>query len=509
LNAPLALGLQIRPQPGPQEAFLSTNADIAIYGGAAFSGKSFALLLDPLRHIHDGDFAEVIFRRETTQIRNPGALWDESLKLYRPFGPNSLGSPLEHRFPSGAVVKFAHLEHFDSVYAWDGAQVPVIGFDQLEHFERSQFFYMLSRNRDPSGKIKPYIRATCNPNPDSWLAKFIEWWIDQRQTLPDGTPNPKYGYAIWERAGKVRWFVQMEDIIHWGNTRQEIFEQFRIPGLPDDHPEQPRPLSVTFIPGRIWDNKIGMARDPGYLAKLKGMQKVERERLLGDYELGGNWKISPAAGLLFRKEWCTPLPAAPSGLEAVVRYWDLAATAPIEQGRERKPAWTVGVKLGRYASIERSAAKRFVILDVRRMQDSPANVRKMISNTALADGHGVRIGVPQDPGQAGKDQVQQMVGMLAGFDVRTTIESGDKVTRFNPFSAQCEVGNVDYVETVSEDYLLSLENFPDGVVKDDADATSGAFRELMLYMPTDVRFGSDAAEATATADEGSPWNLPA
>jgi predicted phage terminase large subunit-like protein len=504
LNAPQNRSIQ--PQPGPQEAFLSTPADIAIYGGSAYSGKSFALVLDPLRHVHDPDFAGVIFRRETTQIRNPGGLWDESCKLYAPLGAHSLGGPLEQRFPSGAVVKFAHLEHVDSVYAWDGAQIPFIGFDQLEHFERSQFFYMLSRNRDPSGKIRPYIRATCNPNPDSWLADFISWWIDQVQLLPDGTANPNYGYAIWERAGIIRYFVQMDDVIYWADSKQELFEQFRIPHLPDDHPEQPRPLSCTFIPGRIWDNKIGISRDPGYVAKLKGMQKVERLRLLGDAELGGNWKVSPAAGLLFRREWCTPLRAVPGTLEAVVRYWDLAATKPVEHGKERAPAWTVGVKLGRYANRERSAAKRFVVLDVRRTQDSPANVRTMIKNTAIADGPSVRIGVPQDPGQAGKDQVQQMVGMLAGFDVRPTIETGDKVQRFNPYSAQCEIGNVDYVlESVPEAYLVSLENFPDGVVKDDADATSGAFRELTLYTPVDVKHGAETSESTAMSED-APWD---
>ena len=68
---------EIRPQAGKQEMFLTTCADIAIYGGAAGGGKSFGLLLEPLRHVtNNPEFYTVAFRRSTTQIRNPGGLWD-------------------------------------------------------------------------------------------------------------------------------------------------------------------------------------------------------------------------------------------------------------------------------------------------------------------------------------------------------------------------------------------------------------------------------------------------
>ena len=42
----------IRPQKGPQEKFLATSADIAIYGGAAGGGKTYAILMEPLRYIN-------------------------------------------------------------------------------------------------------------------------------------------------------------------------------------------------------------------------------------------------------------------------------------------------------------------------------------------------------------------------------------------------------------------------------------------------------------------------
>lgn len=450
----------IRPQEGPQERFLSSDADIVVYGGSAFSGKTFGMLLDDLYHYHDADYASVTFRRETTQIRNPGGLWDEACRLFAAFGARQLGQVLEQVFPSGAVAKFAHLEHADSVYAWDGAQIPVLKFDQLESFEASQFWYMLTRNRDPSGKIRPYCRATCNPRP-GWLAELLAWWIDQDT-----------GYAIWERSGVIRWFVRLEEQLHWGDSREELFDRFKIEGLPEEHPDQPRPMSITFIPGRIWDNKIGLQKDPGYLSKLKAQQRVERERLLGDPQLGGNWKVSPGAGNQFSRHWCATLEAEPGEVEWV-RGWDLAATRPSEASPD--PDWTVGVRLGRY----RSNRRRFVIApDVARLRTGPAGVEAALKNVAEADGPATAIRLPQDPGQAGKSQAAAFTGMLAGYKVRVHPVTGDKVTRFGPFSAQAEAGNVDLVKGIPEAFLASLENFPEGVHDDDADAVSEAFGEF-------------------------------
>ena len=164
--------MPVKPQRGPQETFLSTPADIAIYGGAAGGGKSFALLMEPLRHITKPGFSAVFFRRNTTQIKNPGGLWDESLKMYGGM-LTPTASVLEWKHPvSGARLKLAHLEHETTVYDWQGAQISLICFDELTHFTKAQFFYMLSRNRSTCG-VRPYIRATTNPDADSWVAEFI------------------------------------------------------------------------------------------------------------------------------------------------------------------------------------------------------------------------------------------------------------------------------------------------------------------------------------------------
>ena len=439
----------IKPQPGPQEAFAASPADIAIYGGSAGGGKSFSLLMEPMRHATSNkDFAAVFFRRTTTQVRNPGGLWDESEKLYPLIGGRPVEHVLEWHWQRGGMVKFSHLEHDKSVYAWQGAQIPLICFDELTHFSKAQFFYMLSRNRSTCG-VKPYVRATTNPDADSWVAEFIAWWIDQDTGLP-----------IPERSGVLRWFVRLNDTICWGGSVEELRERYG---------DDVEPKSVTFIAAKLSDNKILLAADPGYAANLKAQSAVERARLMD-----GNWKIRPAAGLYFKREWVRVVDVAPPGLEWI-RFWDLAAT---EKTDMNDPDWTVGVKIGIERAADRSI-ERVVVADARRLRESPMQVRRAISNTAEADGRNIRIGFFKDPGQAGKDQAVSLVAMLPRFTAKAYPISGDKVTLFGPFSAQCEAGLVEFVRGPWNDEVFSqLEGFPEAAHDDDADACSGGFNAL-------------------------------
>ena len=156
--------IAIRPQPGPQEQFLSSPADIVFYGGAAGGGKTFALLLEPLRHIHNPKFRAVTFRRTYPQISNPGGLWDEASNLYPMLGAEPNQSDMSWTWPSGAKHQFAHMQYAKNRMDWQGAQIPLLNWDELPHFERIMFFYMLSRMRSTSG-VRSYVRATMNPVP--------------------------------------------------------------------------------------------------------------------------------------------------------------------------------------------------------------------------------------------------------------------------------------------------------------------------------------------------------
>ena len=444
----------IKPQPGPQEKFLATSADICIYGGAAGGGKTYGLLMEAMRHKNNGNYGAVIFRRNYTQVTAQGGLWDSSRALYKNIrDAEPRKTPKLHwEFASGASVNFAHLGSDDDCESWQGSQITMIGFDELTHFTRYQFFYMMSRNRSDAN-IKPYIRATCNPDADSWVADFIAWWINQDN-----------GYPIPERSGKIRYLVRINDELIWEDTRQALIDR----GVDSDDIK-----SVTFIASTLQDNQILMKRNPGYLANLKALPLVERERLLY-----GNWKIKPAAGLFFKRSQIGEILAEiPKDLVAVCRGWDLAAT---DKDENDEAAFTAGVLMGRREN------GRFVIIDVINRQLKAGDVRRTVLVTAKMDNAKYawcRQRLPQDPGQAGKDQKASYMEMLAGFDVCMIPESGDKATRAEPMAAQWQHGMFDLVAGEwNEEYLNQLESFPESKFKDMVDASSSAFNEITLGM---------------------------
>lgn len=449
----------IKPQPGPQELFLTTSADIAIYGGSAGSGKSWGLLMEPLRHVTTNpEFSALFFRRNTVQIRNPGGLWDESMKLYPLLGATSSNQLLEWKWPDAGKVKMGHLEHESTVFDWQGSQIPLIIFDELTHFSEAQFFYMMSRNRSMCG-VRPYMRASCNPDADSWVAKFISWWIDQVT-----------GFPIPERSGKVRWFIRRDDSFLWADTRSELIAKYGRHDLSEGDDNQVRPKSVTFISAKLSDNQALMRADPDYRANLEALSRVERSRLLD-----GNWKVRPSAGMYFKRNDATVIDLAPEQVNVVktVRRWDLAATEPSEANPN--PDYTAGVKMCRLKN------GRYVILHVVQERARSHKVRELVQRVAVNDTRKTKIGVSQDPGQAGKEQAESYVRDLAGFAVEVIRESGDKITRADPFAAQWQAGNVDVLRGVWNDaFFDELEAFGGGTAHDDqVDAASGAFIMLV------------------------------
>lgn len=446
-------GDTLAPQAGPQTMFMASKADIVIYGGAAGGGKTYALLLEALRHKDVKGFGGVIFRHNFNQITAEGGLWDASQKIFNqvPDAQSRKSPKLHWEFAGGSKLNFAHIERDEDLKSWQGTEIAYIGFDELTHFTKHQFLYMLSRNRSTCG-VRPYVRATCNPDSDSWVAEFISWWIDQET-----------GYAIPERSGQMRYMCVLNDIIHWADTKEELVVNYDID---PDHCK-----SVTFIASRLEDNKVLMESDPGYMANLKALAEVDMERLLK-----GNWKIKAAAGKFFKRVQIPPdgmLAQFPTDIECICRAWDLAATDETEKG---DADYTSGVLIGKRKS------GRFVVLNVINQRIKAGEVLNLIKHTAVMDRSlygNIVTRIPQDPGAAGKIVADTYVKQLAGFNVKVVPVSGSKMDRATPFAAQWQNGNVDIlIANWNEEYFNQLESFPQSKHDDMVDASSDAFVEV-------------------------------
>lgn len=386
----------------------------------------------------------MIFRRETPQITNEGGLLDESRELYASQGGILRESPkIDWTFPPfGNQIHFDHLQYEKTCIGFDGAQICYIGFDQLEHFTEYQFFYMISRNRSTCG-IRPCIRATANPDADSWLAKFIGWWIDQET-----------GYPLEDRAGTIRWFVRDGNQIVWADTRDELEERY-----------QRAPKSVTFIPSLLSDNPILERINPEYRANLQALSFVEQERLLK-----GNWKIRAIAGNVFRRDWFEVVDCAPEARN-IVRFWDMAATKKKKNGKD--PDWTAGVKMA-------EAGGLYYVLDLVRLQGNPGEVEKKRKTVTAQDGPTVRVREEQEGGASGKTVIYLAArDQFKGADYMGVPASGSKEARATP-AARAAFNFLIYLVRApwNDVFLAEVEAFPDGPHDDVVDAFAGAFNEL-------------------------------
>lgn len=247
---------------GPQTEFLAAPETDVLYGGAAGGGKSYAMLIDPLRYAHRAAHRALILRRSMPELRE---LIDKSRELYPRAFPGCKYREVEKlwNFPSGAKVEFGFLERDADVYRYQGQAYSWIGFDEITHLPTEfGWNYLASRLRTTDPEITPYMRCTANPGGigASWVKKR---YID---------PNPPH-------------------------------ESFR----GDDG------LSRKFIPARLDDNPY-LATDGRYEQMLKALPDVQRKQLLE-----GNWDIAEGAAFTeFNNESHVITPfAIPIGWERV------------------------------------------------------------------------------------------------------------------------------------------------------------------------------------------------
>jgi predicted phage terminase large subunit-like protein len=418
--------------------------------------KTWSLEVEPIRHLQNKNFGAVFLRRTIPEITNEGGPWDEASQIYPLLGGKPNDNEHQYTFPSGMRVTFSHMQHEKDKYKWKSSQVPLFLFDQLETFTETQFFYSISRNRSKCG-VKPYIRASCNPEP-CWLAEFLSWWIGDD------------GYAIPERSGVIRWMIRNpSEIIEWADTKQDLVDKY-----PDCNPK-----SVTFILSTLYDNQILMDKDPGYLANLQALPLVDRERLLGDPERGGNWKIKPSAGKIFNRAWFGMVEfkdIPPGGV--MCRRWDFAATE--KQLNKNDPDFTA-------SCLMLFVKNAYYILDVTNDQLNPSKIDPFFENLtnqdaarAMSEKRRLMVRWEQEPGSAGKRESWRTTVKFAGIDAKGVPAIHDKLTNWKPFATMAENGyNVFIVKAPwNETFLNHMHGQPELAHDDIADAASGAYNDL-------------------------------
>lgn len=234
--------IAFKAHPGPQTDFLSADEQDVLYGGAAGGGKSYAMLVDPLRYIQEHDHRALILRKTLGEL---GELIDKSRELYPKAFPGCQYKEAKKlwEFPSGAKILFGFLERDSDVYQYVGQAYSWIGFDELTHLPTSfAWDFLRSRLRTVNPKIKCYMRATTNPGGPGHA------WVKQRYVEP-----AEPGTTFWEE------------------TMDSDGELHR--------------MSRKFIPARLSDNP-SLARGGQYKSMLASMNPIQRKRLLdGDWDI--------------------------------------------------------------------------------------------------------------------------------------------------------------------------------------------------------------------------------
>ena len=226
------------PNEGPQTDFLAAGEKDVLYGGAAGGGKSFAMLIDPLRYCHIAEHRALILRRSMPELRE---LIDKSRELYPIAFKGAKFKEVEKlwQFPSGAKIEFGFLERDADVYRYQGQAYSWIGFDEITHLPTEfGWNYLASRLRTTNPEIKTYLRCTANPG------GVGAHWVKKRYVEP------------------AEYNTSFEG--HDGLTRK-------------------------FIPALLQDNPH-LAEDGEYERMLQSLPAIQRKQLLE-----GNWDISEGA----------------------------------------------------------------------------------------------------------------------------------------------------------------------------------------------------------------------
>lgn len=275
-----------RAQAGYQEMAVRTNVDVCFGGGNLGAGKTFGAALATAEYSLDPKWRGLVVKVNIDDLKRGGGVTDTwENELFVGSGHMRLSEMPRFTYNTGSYIDFCHLaDQSESAILrrFKSSQYDWIYFDELTEFSWIAFKTLLSRNRGKS-KYAGKCLATTNPELESWIRVFIDWYIDET------------GHIIPERDGVVRYFFIMGDDVKdvcWGDSKEEVYRQcrFEIDELcksqkTDDWQQFVK--SFTFYEGKMNENKEMLENNPGYVGTIAMMGGAAREKLLG-----GNWNIS-------------------------------------------------------------------------------------------------------------------------------------------------------------------------------------------------------------------------
>jgi hypothetical protein len=242
---PLERDIAFRPNPGPQTDFLAANEREVFYGGARGGGKTYSLLIAPLRFVDKPTSRALLIRRSMPELR------DVIFQTQQLYPKAVLGAKFKTQentwhFPGGARIEFGYCENLQDVLRYQGQSYSWIGVDELPQYDSPDVWYFLRsslRSADPS--IPLHMRATGNPGNrgSRWVKElFIE----------PCKPNTRFSEKVeYELEGRT---LSTE-------------------------------ITRKFIPASVWDNPY-LTQDSSYIAMLASLPEVKRKQFLyGDWDV--------------------------------------------------------------------------------------------------------------------------------------------------------------------------------------------------------------------------------
>jgi predicted phage terminase large subunit-like protein len=412
--------------PSPKQIdFLNSEELEVLYGGAARGGKTVALLMAAAQYVDRPDYHALLLRRTSPMLKKAEGLVDLANKFFRGKGPVYNTTDKIWRFPSGATIEFGYCEHILDVEQYQGAAYQYIGLDEVTHFAEYQYKYLFSRlTRPESSDIPIRMRAATNPpiQTEATRSQTLHLWPRDR-FIPPEDDDPK----------------AMRDYAEMMKNESRRF----IPALPDDNPH----IDLD-----------------AYLEALARLGDVEYAQLRH-----GNWWVSQP-GTFFKRSWFERIEGTPGPNIRRVRYWDFAATSP-KAGED--PDYTVGLLLAR------STPTLYVVEDIVRFREEPAEQERLFIQTSAGDGPSVAVKWEEEGGASGKIVTHNLAKLLAendiynGEGIRST---GDKATRAKPVAGAAKNGFIKLLPgNWNGAFLDELTAFPSGAHDDQVDALSGAF----------------------------------